>query len=587
MRSSRPRFRAAAGVAALLLGLLAPAAAAHTAALPSAQDEAGAVEAAAENEEEAAEEGPAWMKKIDGAMGDVNSALGKVIFWPIPIPGVREKNDAGEVVMVDGEGNVVSPDPDGGFTWTDDAGVVLRYTENEVEPKTIGVPLAVAVLVLGAIFFTLRMGFIQIRAFVHAIKVTAGKYDNPEDEGEVSHFQALSAALSATVGLGNIGGVAIAIGTGGPGATFWMIVAGFFGMASKFTECTLGQLYRETRRDGRVMGGAMHYLSKGFQEMGLGGLGKVLAIFFAIVCIGASFGGGNTFQVSQSLGALQLTIPFLDDYPWVYGILMSALVAVVILGGLRRIAATAEKVVPLMCGIYVLGALYILIANASSVPGAFGSIVSSAFTMKAGFGGFLGVLVIGFKRAAFSNEAGIGSAAIAHSAAKTPYAAREGIVALLEPFIDTIVVCTMTALVIVITGAYNNPDYAHHVAADEGAALTSKAMGQVISWFPYVLSAAVLLFAFSTMISWSYYGERCWAYLFGDGSSVVYRLLFIVFVFLGSVITAKQVLNFGDLLIFGMVFPNIFGVLLLSGRVKTKLDEYMAKLNANEFPTYK
>ena len=581
MRSSRPRFRAAAGVAALLLGLLAPVASADVSATElsraAAQDEATA---------EPAEKG-SWMDTIDGAMGRVNFWMGKVVFAPIPIPGATEKDDAGETVMVDGDGNVVARDPTGGFIRTDDEGLVHRYTADEVEVKGTSVPLAVAILVLGAIFFTLRMGFIQLRAFVHAIRITAGRYDNPDDEGEVSHFQALTAALSATVGLGNIGGVAIAIGTGGPGATFWMIVAGFFGMASKFTECTLGQLYRETRPDGRVMGGAMHYLSKGFQEMGLGALGKVLAVFFAIVCIGASLGGGNTFQVNQSLGALQLTVPFLADYPWVYGVVMAGLVAVVILGGLRRIAVTAEKIVPLMCAIYVLGAVYVLIANASAVPAAFGSILSSAFTMKAGFGGFLGVLVIGFQRAAFSNEAGIGSAAIAHSAAKTPFAVREGIVALLEPFIDTIIVCTMTALVIVITGAWNNPDYAHHVAANEGAALTSKAMGQVISWFPYVLSVAVLLFAFSTMISWSYYGERCWAYLFGDGSSVVYRWIFIVFVFLGSVITATNILDFGDLLIFGMVFPNIFGVLLLSGRVKTKLDEYMAKLDADEFATFK
>ncbi|MEM7309353.1 MAG: alanine/glycine:cation symporter family protein [Planctomycetota bacterium] len=541
----------------MLLLLAAPASyAAGTAAGPAP---ALAAQEDAEGEAEAEAEASGWMASIDDAMGSVNSFLGAGIFFPIPIPFVTEKDPDTGAVVLDDEGN----------------------------PRTTSVPLAVLILVAGAIYFTLRMGFIQLRAFGHAIQVTRGKYDDPEDEGEVSHFQALTAALSATVGLGNIGGVAIAIGTGGPGATFWMILAGFFGMASKFTECTLGQMYRETRPDGRVMGGAMYYLSRGLGEMGMSGLGKFLAVFFAVMCIGASFGGGNTFQVSQSLGALQMTVPFLNDVPWLYGLIMAGLVAIVILGGFQRIAATAEKIVPLMCAIYVAAAIYIILANANKVPAAFGSILGSAFTMKAGLGGFLGVLVIGFKRAAFSNEAGIGSAAIAHSAAKTPYATREGIVALLEPFIDTIVVCTMTALVIVITGAWDNPEYAHHVAADEGAALTSKAMGEVLPWFPYVLSGAVLLFAFSTMISWSYYGERCWAYLFGDSSSLVYRLIFIAFVFLGSVITATNVLNFGDLLIFGMVFPNIFGVVLLSGKVRSKLSEYWAMHTAGEFKTYK
>ena len=559
MRHRRPRaLLSLLLTAALCAGWMPQVAAAQPYGAPPVpgpvQEEDGAPADPAAGEEEGD-----WMDAIDRAMGTVNGFLGGWIMYPIPIPGVQKIDLTTLEPSLDEDGN----------------------------PEQAGFPLAVGILILGAIFFTLRMGFIQLRAFKHALQVTRGKYDNPADEGEVSHFQALTAALSATVGLGNIGGVAIAIGTGGPGATFWMILAGFFGMASKFTECTLGQMYRETRPDGRVMGGAMYYLSKGLKEMGLGGLGKFLAAFFAVMCIGASFGGGNTFQVNQSLGALQMTVPFLADVPWVYGIVMAALVAVVILGGLRRIAATAEKIVPLMCGVYVLAALYIIVVNLGSVPGAFGSIISGAFTFKAGMGGFLGILVIGFQRAAFSNEAGIGSAAIAHSAAKTPYATREGIVALLEPFIDTIVVCTMTALVIVITGAWDNPDYANHVAGNEGAALTSKAMAEVIPWFPYVLSVAVLLFAFSTMISWSYYGERCWAYLFGDSSSVVYRWLFIGFVFLGSVITATNVLGFGDLLIFGMVFPNILGVLLLSGRVRRKLDAYWSDHLAGNFKTFK
>jgi len=455
------------------------------------------------------------------------------------------------------------------------------------EPKRNSAPLAVVWLVIGAIVFTLRMGFINIRGFKHAIDVTRGKYSNPEDKGEVSHFQALTAALSATVGLGNIAGVAIAVSLGGPGATFWMILAGLLGMSSKFTECTLGQMYREVRPDGRVMGGAMYYLSKGFKEMGMAPIGTFLAVFFCFLCIGGSLAGGNAFQVSQSLGAVKETFTWLDGREWVYGLFLTFMAGLVILGGIKRIAATAEKIVPLMCGIYVAAALFVLISNASAVPDAIGSILSGAFSPTALYGGFVGVLVQGFKRAAFSNEAGAGSAAIAHSAARTPHPAREGIVALLEPFIDTVVVCTMTALVIVISGAYANPEYAGLVDGNNGAALTSRAMSETISWFPYVLSVAVMMFAYSTMISWSYYGERCWAWMFGDKSSTIYRIIFLVFVFLGSVLQATNVLEFGDLMILGMAFPNIFGAYFLMGKVKRSLDDYWGKLKAGEFQTYK
>lgn len=449
------------------------------------------------------------------------------------------------------------------------------------------VPLAVAVLVLAAIFFTLRAGLPQLRAFGHAIDVVRGKYDDPEDEGEVSSFQALTSALSATVGLGNIAGVAIAVSSGGPGAVFWMICAGFLGMASKFTEVTLALMYRDVRPDGRVMGGGMYYLSKGFAEMGRTRLGQVLAVWFALMCIGASFGGGNSFQVNQSVGAVARVVPFFADYPWVYGLIMAAAVAVVILGGIRRIASTAEKIVPLMCGVYFLAAIVILVMRMEQVPAAFGMIISEAFSPRAGLGGVIGVAVIGFQRAAFSNEAGIGSSAIAHSAAKTPYPVREGIVALLEPFIDTVVVCTVTALVIVVTGAYENPELADLRAAGDGAALTSAAMSEVLPFFPYILAVAVVMFAYSTMISWSYYGERCWVYLFGDGSSIIYKVLFVIVVFLGSVVTAQNVLNFGDLLIFGMVFPNVIGVIALSGKVRAAFDQYMTALKRGDFKVFR
>ena len=437
-------------------------------------------------------------------------------------------------------------------------------------------PLVVAWLLAGALFFTLKMRFVNLRLFKHAVQLVRGtnQETSSEGEGEVTHFQALTTALSATVGLGNIAGVAIAIGTGGPGATFWMILVGFLGMSSKFTECLLGQKYRKVRKDGKIMGGAMHYLSDGLSEMGLKHFGGFLAGLFCVLCIGASFGGGNAFQVVQSLDLIKTVVPSLESAPWTYGILMTILVGLVILGGIKSIASVASKIVPTMCGIYLLACVIILLFHFSDIPAAILVIFESAFSLEAGFGGLLGVLIIGVKRAVFSNEAGIGSAAIAHSAAKVSHPAEEGIVALLEPFIDTIVVCTMTALVIIITGAYLEPANQEFILNDQGGALTSAAMGSVIPWFPYILAVAVFLFAFSTMISWSYYGERCWVWLFGDRSSTSYKILFLCFTFLGSVITAKNILTFSDLMILGMAFPNILGMLLLSGKVRKSLEEY-------------
>jgi AGCS family alanine or glycine:cation symporter len=548
---------------------------------------------------------PGWQAKVDRAMKSVNGQIGAVFFYPI---GESELTTEDLDPRLAQDPVALQEAIDAFVAKAAAEGFDLRHASVELLIPTIansggakakltatkgGIPLAVLWLVLGAIFFTVRMGFVQLKMLGHAVAVTRGRYDSPGDAGEVSHFQALAAALSATVGLGNIAGVAIAISVGGPGATLWMIAAGFLGMASKFTECSLGQMYRQQRPDGSVMGGAMYYLSNGLKELGLGGLGKFLAVFFAILCVGGSLAGGNSFQVNQSLNAVEETMPFFADYRWVYGLIMTAMVAAVILGGLRRIAQTAEKIVPTMCGIYVLAALFVILVNADQVGSAFSVIWSGAFTPAAGFGGLMGVLIQGFKRAAFSNEAGVGSAAIAHSAAKTEYPVREGVVALLEPMIDTIIVCTMTALVIVITGAYSadtlvdgQPVFAPYLDNANGAGLTSQAFGSAISWFPHVLSIAVVLFAFSTMISWSYYGERCWVWMFGDGSSLAYKCLFLVFVFLGAVITAEQVLEFGDLMILGMAFPNVLGVIFLSGKVKRALDSYRAKLSAGEFQTF-
>lgn len=450
------------------------------------------------------------------------------------------------------------------------------------EVPYLKMPVVVLWLLAGSLYFTLRMGFVNVRMFGHAIQLVRGKYDDPEAAGEVSHFQALATALSATVGLGNIAGVAIAIATGGPGATLWMIVVGFLGMSAKFTEVTLGQKYRHIRPDGSIMGGAMYYLSDGLAARGLAPLGKVLAIAFVLLCIGGSFGGGNSFQVKQGLDQIRTVVPYFDANPWAYGLLMAFLVGIVIIGGIRRIASVADKIVPSMCILYVLACLYVILANVTDLPAAITTIVRGAFTPEAAFGGFVGCLVTGIRRAAFSNEAGIGSAAIAHSAARSDYPVQEGIVSLLEPFIDTVIVCTMTALVIVITGICNDDGCRIFVEKQQGAALTSAAMAGEISWFPYVLSLAIFLFSYSTMISWSYYGERCWTWLFGEKVTILYRILFLSFTFLGSVVTATNVLDFSDLMILGMAFPNILGVFLLSGVVARSLADYRQALASGE-----
>jgi AGCS family alanine or glycine:cation symporter len=457
---------------------------------------------------------------------------------------------------------------------------VLFY---DVMPGEAALPFIVAWLIVGAVYLTCRFGFINIRMMGHAFQIICGKYKSQEDKGDVSSFQALTTALSATVGLGNIAGVAIAVSLGGPGATFWMIVAGFFGMTSKFTEVTLGQMYREFRPDGRVLGGAVEYLSRGFAEKGMARTGKVLAVIFAILCIGGSLGAGNLFQVSQSMGAVQNQVAFFRDYPIVYGLIMATAVGIVIIGGIRRIAHTAEAIVPAMVLIYLAACLWIIITHVADLPAAMSMIVSQAFNPTAIAGGMVGVLVQGFKRAAFSSEAGIGSAAIAHSAAAVKYPVRQGFVALYEPFIDTIVICTMTALVIILTGVYNAPEHHALVAASKGAALTAVAFGTVISWFPAVLSISVVLFAYSTMISWSYYGERCWTFVFGERYSMVFRISFVLFVVLASVVSAGKILDFSDLLILSMAFPNFLALYLLQGKVAAALKAYFGMLDSGEF----
>jgi AGCS family alanine or glycine:cation symporter len=443
----------------------------------------------------------------------------------------------------------------------------------------VQIPFVLVWLIVAATIFTFYFKFINLRAFRHGFELVRGDYHDPKAAGEVTHFQALATALSGTVGLGNIAGVAVAVSLGGPGATFWMILAGFLGMSSKFTECTLGVKYRNELPDGTVSGGPMYYLTKGLAEKGtnFARLGKVLAVMFAIFCVGGSFGGGNMFQANQSFSQLVNVTggdaSWLADKGWLFGLVIAALVGLVIMGGIKGIARVTSKIVPFMAIIYVLAGIAIILMNINLVPSAFGAIINGAFTAEGIGGGVIGVLFQGFKRAAFSNEAGVGSAAIAHSAVKTNRPVTEGFVALYEPFVDTIVVCTITALVIIITGTWDPS-----VDPSAGVQLTSRAFESTFSWFPYVLTVAVLLFAFSTMISWSYYGLKSWTFLFGENklTDASYKILFLFFVVIGSSMQLGSVIDFSDAMIFAMAFPNLLGCYFLLPMVKKELDEYWA-----------
>ncbi|MDX1685570.1 MAG: alanine/glycine:cation symporter family protein [Saprospiraceae bacterium] len=479
----------------------------------------------------------------------------------------------------------------------------------------LNVPIVLILLVGGAALFTVYFQFPNILKFPLAINVVRGKYEDIEkfgveekapvhvddrgdiigtirDEsqhGEVSHFQALATAVSGTVGLGNIAGVAVAIAVGGPGATFWMIICGLLGMSTKFTECTLGVKYRDIDADGVVYGGPMYYLSRGLSLKGKAGLGKILGGLFAVMCVGASLGGGNAFQSNQATQQLMTMFSITGGSTgFIIGIVLAILVGIVIIGGIKRIASVTDKVVPFMAVIYVLACLIIILANFTFIDDAFRLIFREAFSPSAGLGGFMGVVITGFQRAAFSNEAGAGSAAIAHSAVKTKYPASEGIVALLEPFIDTVLICTMTALVIIFFNSeeaftYGNLDPRNNVILNDGTGslggvdLTSAAFGSVLPWFPYVLTLAIVLFAFSTMISWSYYGIQSWKYLFGrsKASDLSYKVLFLVFVVIGSSATLDAVIKFSDAMILALVFPNIIGLLFLFPEVRKELRRYL------------
>lgn len=467
----------------------------------------------------------------------------------------------------------------------------IPVLDNQGEPIKAPLPIIVVWLIIGAVTFTIYMGFINLRGFKHAIQIVRGKYDNPNDAGEVSHFQALTTALSGTVGLGNIAGVAIAIVIGGPGATFWMIIAGLLGMSSKFVECTLGVKYRKIDVLGQVSGGPMYYLYMGLKKRKMKGLGAVLSVVFSILVIGGSFGGGNMFQANQAFAQFSSMIPALQGHGFWFGLVLAVMVGMVIIGGIKSIARVTDKIVPLMAVLYVGIALVIIIMNFSHVGEAFRLIFEGAFDGDAMKGGLVGVLIVGFQRASFSNEAGAGSAAIAHSAVKTKEPISEGLVALLEPFVDTVVICTMTALVIIFTGFYTNPDNL------QGTELTSQAFASVFSWFPYILVVAIFLFAFSTMISWSYYGLKGFDYLFGGlserylgsrkYSDTIYRLMFLSFIVVGASSTMGAVVDFSDMMILSMGFPNIIGLLILAPEVKRDLKDYLRRIKSGEIKAYK
>lgn len=457
----------------------------------------------------------------------------------------------------------------------------LLTANGDVQKKNI--PFIVVWLVAGAIFFTVKMKFINFRGVKHAFQLVAGKYDDPEDKGEVSHFQALTTALSATVGLGNIAGVAVAIVIGGPGATFWMIAAGLLGMASKFTECTLGVKYRLINSKGEVSGGPMYYLSQGLEKRNMKGFGKVLAAIFAVLCIGGSFGGGNMFQANQAFVQVSNKVPLFEGNGALFGFILAILVGLVILGGIKSIAKVTDKIVPVMVGVYVGFAVIIILIHIENIGAAFRAIFNGAFSPSALKGGVIGVLIVGFQRAAFSNEAGVGSASIAHSASKTKHPVSEGIVALLEPFVDTVLVCTMTALVLIFTGFATDP------AGLNGSELTSAAFSNVFPWFDWVLLIAIVLFAFSTMISWSYYGLKAWSYLFGTDKKweYLYKLIFLIFIVIGSSVGLGSVLDFSDLMILGMAFPNILGLLIMSNEVRDDLKSYFKRIKSGEIKQFK
>ena len=454
------------------------------------------------------------------------------------------------------------------------ADVVSAFIFASVPILGADVPLIVVWLVAGGVFFTVYLRFVNVRGFAHALRIVSGRYADPNDPGEISQFQALTTAVSGTVGIGNIAGVAVAISVGGPGATFWMIVAGLLGMSTKFAECTLGVRYRRDNPDGSVSGGPMYYLERGLADRGRPRLGRALGAFYAASIVVGCVGIGNMFQSNQATAIFLdvADVAFLSDNAWLMGVVLAVLVGLVIVGGIKSIANTTSKLVPAMAGLYVVAALAVLGLNAARIPAACAAIWTGAFAPDGIAGGLLGVAIVGFRRAVFSNEAGLGSAAIAHSTARTPEPVSEGFVALLEPFIDTVVICTMTALVIVTT--VYDPALAHGDVS--GIELTSRAFASTVAWAPTPLAVIALLFAYSTMLAWAYYGLKAFTYLAGEGRlrDLGFKLFFCLCVILGSSIDLGALLQLSDALVFVMAIPNLLGLYFLAPVVKRELDRY-------------
>jgi AGCS family alanine or glycine:cation symporter len=520
------------------------------------------------------EEGRTYQVEVTDAQGMVNTQS-----FEIPPSSGQEKVNSIFTPFVEWVSIALFSDPFAALGLydpriIDEYGMPLLHANGD--EKKISIPLVVVWLMFGAIFFTFKMGFINIRGFRHSISLIRGKYDKPEDKGEVSHFQALATALSGTVGMGNIAGVATAMAVGGPGATFWMIAAGLLGMSSKFVECTLAVKYRNINADGSISGGPMYYLSKGLKARNMGRFGKILAFTFAVLCVGGSIGGGNMYQANQTFLQLSTVFPALSNHSLLVGAALAVMTGLVIVGGIKSIAKVTDKIVPLMVILYVGVALVIIGMHYDFIGAAFSQIYNGAFNADAAKGGFLGVLIMGLRRAAFSNEAGVGSASIAHSASKTQEPVSEGIVSLLEPFIDTVVICTMTALVLIFTGFAQNPQ------GLDGVALTNAAFKSQFAGFDYVLTIAIFLFAFSTMISWSYYGLKSWTYLVGEGkkSELIFKVVFLLCTLVGASSGKGAVMDFSDMMILAMAFPNIIGLLIMSSEVRSDMKSYFSRVKS-------
>ncbi len=459
----------------------------------------------------------------------------------------------------------------------------------EVEIFGTPMPLIVLWLIGAAIFFTVYFNFLNLSGFKHAFQLLRGDYSRPGNEGELTHFQALSTAVSGTVGIGNIAGVAIVISIGGPGATFWLIVAGFLGMSTKFAECVAGVMYRKVNPDGSISGGPMYYLEAGLHQKNLSWLAKPMGLFYAMAIVVGCLGIGNMFQSNQAFQQFIFITggdaSYFSDKGWLFGSTLAGIVGLVVIGGIKGIARVTSKLVPFMTLTYVFGALLVVIMNADKVPWAISAILTEAFNPTAMSGGMLGIMILGFQRAAFSNEAGIGSAAIAHATVKTQEPVTEGYVGLMEPFIDTVVICTLTALVI-LTTVYE-PAMANE--GIQGIALTSQAFSSTLSWSVLPLSFIAILFAFSTILSWSYYGLKGWTYILGESvwAENIFKIVFCIFIALGCMINLRAVLDLSDALIFIVALPNILGLYILAPVIKNELANYQKRLKSGEIQNYR